>query len=649
MKAFWVAAATVCVAMPAQAAPPPASAFGRVPAVVDAEISPNGQRIALLGGTSEQRIISIATIDQPGLPVLQLGAVEGVDLRWAGDDHVIARIAFWEKEWTRYAFRYERNVVVDTQARAVARLLDNDTLSRFMIGQPVGRVIPTTPPQAMVIGLSERGAMANSWDTRIKRKEEGVVYSLWRVDPATGKGSIVERGTPDTTWWSVDSAGEPRVRLEVDQINHRFSVFGRPGGKGQWRQVWAGDSYASRRRYYGYSEATDSIFLEVGQQLVAKRLADGVEAPVGQTSSQPSLSLVWDEHADALVGLSTGAERPSIEWLDPQVGAAHATLARAFKGRDVDLWGWSRDRGRFLARVSAPSAPAVWYLYDRARKEISPVGEEYPELNGVALGTTKWITYKARDGLEIPAYVTLPPGVTSADKLPLIVLPHGGPAARDGYDFDYLAQFLATRGYAVLQPQFRGSWGFGQAFEDAGKGEWGGKMQTDLLDGVAALAKSGEIDSSRVCIVGGSFGGYSALAGATIHAGSYKCAVSIAGISDLGVLLNEKGRIYGRDGAAMEELRENLGAASVEKLQATSPLRHAAQAARTPILLIHGEQDTVVPIEQSELMANRLRELNVPHEYVVLAGENHYLTKTATRTRTLEAIEQFLGKHLPVN
>jgi dipeptidyl aminopeptidase/acylaminoacyl peptidase len=499
------------------------------------------------------------------------------------------------------------------------------------------------------MGIIERGSMSNSWDTRIKRKDEDYVAALWKADPMTGKGVIVDRGGPDTVSWSVDGAGQPRVRLEIDQINHRFSVFGRPGGKGQWQEVWKGGSFRSRRDYFGYSEATDSIYLRKNAELVARRLSDGAETAIGQTSGQPSLQLSWDDHTDALVGLSTGAERASTEWLDPEIGAAHGVLARALKSTDVTLWGWSRDRTRFIARASGPSSPAVWYLYDKARKEISPIGDEYPELKGVALGATRWITYKARDGLDIPAYLTLPPGAKPGAKLPLIVYPHGGPRSRDVFDFDFIAQFLATRGYAVLQPQFRGSWGFGAAFEDAGKGEWGGKMQTDLLDGIAALTQAGDVDSGRVCIVGASFGGYSALAGATLHAGAYRCAASIAGISDLGLLLVEQARRYGREAAGLDELREDLGAASTAKLEASSPLRHAAAAVRTPILLIHGDQDTIVPIEQSERMAEQLRSLNIPHEFIVLENENHYLTRTATRTQTLEALERFLAKNLPVN
>lgn len=645
-----IAAAAACLgaAAPTWAAPPPASAFGRIPAVVDAAISPDGQRVAILGGTASQRVISIATIDRPELPVLQLGDVETVGVRWAGDNFVLARVAFWESAGPRQAYRFERNVVIDSQARPIARLLENDTLSRALVEQPVFGVTEGERPQALVLGLIEGHESGNAWDTRIKRKEGGVRTALWRTDPASGKGVLVERGDYDTVGWGVDRAGRPRVRLDIDQLNHRFSVSGKPGGKGEWRQVWAGSNFESRRAYYGYSEATDSIYLNLEGQLVARRLADGAETPVGTTSGGPSLEVLWDEHTDAPVGLSTGAEKPTVEWLDPEVGAAHGVLARAFKGRTVALWGWSRDRGRFLARVSAPSSPPAWYLYDRSRKEISPIGEEYPELKGAALGTTRWITYKARDGLEIPAYVTLPPGLPAGAKPPLVVLPHGGPTARDVYDFDFLAQFLATRGYAVLQPQFRGSWGFGKAFEDAGKGEWGGKMQTDLLDGVAALAKTGEVDASRACIVGASFGGYSALAGATLYPGSYRCAASIAGISDLGLFLIEAGRTYGRDAASVDELREALGAASASKLRDFSPAHNASAAARTPILLIHGEKDTVVPLEQSERMAKVLKERNSPHEFIVLPDENHYLTRPATRTQTLEALERFLAQHLPV-
>ncbi len=646
VTAVW--AALLVAAGPARAAPPPASAFGRIPAVVDAAIAPGGQRVAILGGATDQLIISIATIDQPGLPKLALGDVEAVSVRWAGNDFVLARIAYWESFGPRASVRYERSISVAPDAKPVARMLENADTSR-LLNQPVIGITEAQPAQAMMLTLIENGGAVGTQDTRIKRKgASGVSLGLWKVNPATGRGQLVERGNDDTVGYSVDLAGQPRVRLDIDEINHRFSVFGKSQGRGAWTQVWAGGSYESRRNYYGYSEPDDSIYVAQAGRLVRMPLAGGAAEPLGQPNAALPVGLVWDEHRNTAIGIAMSGERTTYDWLDPEVGAVAGVLTRAFKQQEVSLAGWSRDRSRFLARVAGPASPGVWYLYDRSRKEVSPLADEYPELKGLPMGVTRWITYKARDGLEIPAYLTLPPGAKPDEKLPLIVYPHGGPHARDVYDFDYVAQFLASRGYAVLQPQFRGSWGFGDAFEKAGQGEWGGMMQTDLLDGVSALEALGHIDPKRVCIVGASFGGYAALAGATLHPDAYRCAASIAGISDLGLFIVEGARIYGRDSASVDELRQDLGAVSSERLIAQSPARHASDV-RVPVLMIHGDKDTVVPPEQSRRMSEVLKAAGKPHELIILEDENHYLTKAANRIRMLEALEQFLAKNLPAS
>lgn len=640
-------AALFVVASSVQAAPPPASAFGRVPAVVDAEISPNGQRIAILGGASDQRIISIATIDEPGLPILKLGDVETTRLRWAGDEHVIASVAYWhEPAGPKYAYRLERHIAVTPEAKAVARFFDNRTTTQYLVGgQPILAVTGTSPARVLINDLTE-GMGADSMNTRLKRKgvENASVRAIWSIDPATGKGRLVERGDYDTVSWDVDLSGEARVRVDVDEVTHRESVFGRAKGKTQWVQLWAeGEGPATSFR--GYSEPEDSILIEREGKLIRMGLADRTEEILDDGVGP--LQLLWDTHRNALAGIARGQDG-KIRWLDADVGAAHGVLSKAFKRRSIAMAGWSKDRMRFMARVSSPAHPGGWYLYDKGRKEISPLGEEYPELSGAVFGSTRAFSYKARDGLEIPAFLTMPQGAISGGKLPLVVLPHGGPAWHDELDFDYLVQFLATRGYAVLQPQFRGSTGYGETHRNAGRGEWGGKMQTDMLDGIAALAAAGDIDAKRVCIVGISFGGYSALAGATLHPEAYRCAASVAGVSDLGMLLQEEGRLYGRASASFEDLREELGVADAGKIEAMSPARHVA-AVRAPILLIHGDKDTVVLPSQSLLMAERLKAANIPHELVILPNENHYLTRTATRTQTLEAIERFLAKNLPVN
>lgn len=627
----------------AQAAPPPASAFGRTPAIVDIEISPNGQRLAIMGGPSEQRFVSIATLDKPGLPILQLGDVNPVFLEWAGDDYVLARVAYRENFGGRDFYRLERTLSVTPDAQVVARLFSDDPLSARLIEH---NVIGTTqaPTRVVALGLAEDRNFSISNNTKLPRKGLNTPYvkALWSLDPATGRGELMERGSHDTQGWEIDADGEPRVRLEVDDLSHRFAFSIRKKGDRGWEKQELDDTSS----YFGYSVPDQAIYLQVGDKLTTKQLADGASSVIAEGFGGVLPRLIWDRRRKTVVGVETGAERPSVRWLDPEIAAVHTTLSGLFKDRAVVLWSWSVDRNLFVIRASGPASPGAWYLFDRTRKELSPLGEEYPELKENQLATTRWFTYKARDGLEVSAYVTSPASA-AVGKAPLIVFPHDGPRSRDVYDFDFLAHFLASRGYVVLQPQYRGSTGFGIAFENAGRGEWGGKMQTDLLDGVAALAATGAVDPDRTCIIGLNFGGYLALAGASLHPEAYQCAASVSGIADIGLLLQERSRLYGRDSANMEAQRALFGGRSSQELAAMSPARQAAKV-QAPILLIHGVDDTVIPPEQSETMAKALKAAGKPYEQVVLDGVGEDLVRATVRTQTLEAIDAFLAKHLPV-
>ena len=396
----------------------------------------------------------------------------------------------------------------------------------------------------------------------------------------------------------MDSTGQARVRLEIDQLSHEFSVMGRAKGAHQWSQVWEGGDYDSRRSYMGYSEPDDAIYLAVDGRLVLKNLTSGASTPIGPALTDTNPVLVWDGNRKTAVGVETGGEKPVIDWLDPEVGGVHASLSRVFKDKNVEMRGWSVDRTRYVARVTSPGAPPVWYLFDKTRKELSPLGEEYPELKGAVLGTTRWITYKARDGLEIPAYLTLPPGAPAKGaKAPLIVLPHGGPGARDTYEFDFLAQFLATRGYAVLQPQFRGSWRVRQGLR--GRRPRGmGRQDADRPAGRDRGGWRPRATSipARTCIVGASYGGYAALAGAALHPEAYRCAAAIAGVSDLGLLSVEQARLYGRDSGSMLEFRKMLGGAPSAKI--------ARLVARAPDRR-HPRSDPADPRRQGHRRADR--------------------------------------------
>ena len=218
--------------------------------------------------------------------------------------------------------------------------------------------------------------------------------------------------------------------------------------------------------------------------------------------------------------------------------------------------------------------------------------------------------YDARDKYPLFGYLTIPAGAAEKN-LPLVVLPHGGPHRRDTPDFDWWSQFLASRGYAVLRPQFRGSTGLGTEHLLAGRGQWGLRMQDDVTDGVKALISQGIVDPKRVCIVGASYGGYAALAGAAFTPELYACAISVAGVSDLAEVIAYDEKMGGDESDSVYYERESIGSRDDPKVGEKSPARHARDI-RAPILLLHGTNDTVVPFAQSQMMANALAAAGSP-------------------------------------
>jgi dipeptidyl aminopeptidase/acylaminoacyl peptidase len=241
--------------------------------------------------------------------------------------------------------------------------------------------------------------------------------------------------------------------------------------------------------------------------------------------------------------------------------------------------------------------------------------------------------------------LTLPPD-REAKNLPLVMLPHGGPAAHDLPQFDWLAQAFAVHGYAVFQPNFRGSTQRGAQFLRAGHGQWGRKMQTDISDGLAELVMQGIVDPKRACIVGASYGGYAALAGVTLQSGLYRCAVSYAGIADLGAYRDGEMAASNGNATLGRNLDEELGKRST--LDEVSPIRFVSNVS-VPVLLIHGKNDTVVPHSQSDSMARALQRSGKEVQLLSLDGEDHWLSRSKTRTQMLEAAVSFVEKNDPPN
>ena len=266
-------------------------------------------------------------------------------------------------------------------------------------------------------------------------------------------------------------------------------------------------------------------------------------------------------------------------------------------------------------------------------------GKANSTYGGRPFAPVKSVRYNARDGLSIEAVVTLPAG-REARNLPLILLPHGGPSARDDESWDWMAQFLANRGYAVIQPNYRGSTGYGTAFEEKGQGQWGLAMQDDLNDAVDWMVQQGMADPKRVCIVGGSYGGYAAMRGAQRDGGRFRCAISYAGVSDISWMISYNSQF----------LNSNRTKAwyktQVPDLKSVSPINYAS-AFSTPILLMHGKMDRRVPVKQSREMAEKLKAAGKTYRYVEQPKGDHFFSRQEDRLQFLQEMEAFLKQYNP--
>jgi dipeptidyl aminopeptidase/acylaminoacyl peptidase len=478
-----------------------------------------------------------------------------------------------------------------------------------------------------------------------QRGDSGWRLNVYEVDTRTGDGRELEEGSPYTNDWVVDRNGGVVARQEWNPDGKIYRVLARSGLG--WHEIFHQEKRDPLTLLAPSADGSMILALgalaDGGAKLWGLPLDGSPPRVVAADDGREVQSVVWDDFARLPVAVVLEGPGTPNQWIDPDARQRFETLLKTFPGMQVGIGSESRDHQRLVVTVATASTPAVFYLVDFRTHHAEIVGEQYPDLAHASLGQVRAITYKARDGTDIPAYLTLPPDATPAN-LPLVVLPHGGPEARDFPEFDWWAQFLATRGYAVLQPQFRGSTGFGTAFRLAGRLQWGGLMQDDVTDGVKSLVAQGIADAHRVCIVGASYGGYVALAGAAYTPDLYVCAVSINGVSDLPQAQYWIERHSGSDSNSLAYWHESMGS-HLADLQAHSP-RDSIGTIRVPLLIMYSADDTVVPPEQSLQMARALSRAGKSVRLVKLAGDDHALSRSQTRTQMLTELESFLALQL---
>jgi dipeptidyl aminopeptidase/acylaminoacyl peptidase len=632
-----------CLVCAAQAAPP-LEVYGGLPGVELVSLSPSGEKYALVAVVGETRKLVVLNYDGQVLSAAAVGAAKVREIGWAGDDHLLVIVDSTFKAPLVFSQNYELSTVINVD------LVKRKARAIFEHMQSVANAV------FGIYGIARVNGHLYGYFGGISYERTGsgdYVFThgysdLYRVDLDTAETSREALGDETGRHWAITPDGAVLAHSEYTEQEGRWRLFAGPNhGKTLLERTDPQgdvDIVGLGRRPGTILVADDAGDRDLVEEI---SIADGkTEELFADLSVQGYL---LDRDSQQLIGALT-QEEPRASFFDPALLARFKNAREAFPGLHVDMISYSRHLDRLIVKTDGGTDSGTYWLVDIASGKAKPIARPYPLISDADVGRTRRIHYTAGDGLPIEAILTLPPRHAAKD-LPLVVMPHGGPIGiNDESGFDWWAQAYASRGYAVLQPNFRGSSGYGRKFRQAGYGQWGRKMQTDLSDGVAALTNDGTVDAKRVCIVGGSYGGYAALAGVTLQKGVYRCAVSVAGPADFRKFFAWQSERHGYKSDATRYWRAVLGADKEGDavMASLSPALAAAQA-DAPILLIHGKDDTVVPIEQSESMAAALKRAGKPYEYLVMKGEDHWLSREDTRISMLKAAVAFVQKYNPAD
>ncbi|MEM1192035.1 MAG: S9 family peptidase [Pseudomonadota bacterium] len=630
-----------------------AKSFGALPYISEAVISPNGKRVAMLESRGPQTVIGIYTVggESEAPSYISVGENKGRDLIWANDDYVLVlvsattRINTVDGLKTYEYFRYF-SLNANTQ-EAKIMFATNPGFARILSSGQLLHRLPDDPQNVLIAQLEPNSGLeqGSAGPSRLGGRELGG-YSIYKVNLKTGRAKAFARGKPGTDDWVVGADGAPVLRIDLDDRTKERIVLdaGTRRGK-ELRRYKETPGQGVAFNIYGLSvDGTHAIVSAVRKQgvrgLYKMDISTGEIGEAVYLDETYDVSTVkYDFDTGSIIGTSITKEFPSEYYFDDAFSGISSRLKKALKADVVTITSYDTARERWIVQADYSNKPTGFFLYDTARKELSAIGSSYPWLENLTLARTEF-DYAAPDGTTIHGYLTKP-SAQAAENLPLIVLAHGGPANRDTQAFDWWASFYAANGYAVYQPNFRGSSGYGYDFRTAGRRQWGRLMQDDITNGVRALIKEGAVDPARICIAGASYGGYAALAGATLTPDLYACSISVNGVTDLMAVLGEGAR---SSEYSLAYWQTQIGDRFKDEsaIKAVSPVEQADKV-RVPILLIHGKDDTVVPYSQSKRMEGALERAGKTVKLITLNGEDHWLSGAETRQRMLSETLDFVN------
>ena len=621
------------------AAMPPAPASGQWAKSPDLDhvcLSPQGENIAFIREKDATKYMIVYNLPTAKTQTYNIGTAKIGGLFWIDEDHLCLS-TFATAKIERFAGgrgTFSLATIYNIRKNSVNTLYSHvDGFANFIIG---GLRVITMDGQTWITASS------------IPVDEKDDFKYLYRFDlDDNAKYKLMDRASWDTENWVLTPQGAMVGRAEFNHKSAEWTLDIRVNDS--WKEVYNESSRLNPPGLIGLAADGKSVIVYRTVEGIGHYHqigADGALSPPLADKGQQS-----DMTFDGKTFLPCGWVVREGGWIsyaydDPVRADTVKKAQAAVDGYRMIVQDFADgDPRKVIIYTEGTDDAGSYYFIDFVSGKTIPIGSAYPDIPVEWISEKQAIRYKAADGLEIEAYLTLPPN-RDPKKLPLIVLPHGGPQARDDLGLDWQAQTLADLGYAVLQPNYRGSDGYGNDFVNAGHGQIGRRMQTDLSDGVRYLAAQGTIDAGRVAIFGASYGGYAALAGPTLDPGVYNCAVDVAGLSDLQSFLDWSNAYGSADThtGAWYYWKDYFGDPAT--YAAVSPASNA-RACTVPVLIVHGKDDTVVPMEQSTRMVAALKAAGKDVTFVQYDHEDHWETTESARTDMMKVIVDFLAKHNP--
>lgn len=613
----------------------PIEVYGSLPSTNKVKLSPSGDKVAMINNVNGTLVL--VSYDIASGTFKQILQADNVEVllnwyAWGNDDILLVSAAYPSKQRSvKYTSTrlYKYDLTKDEGLKVVIRPKSSKNERNAQFQDNIISFLPDDPNHILM-----------AIDFELANRP-----TLFKVNIRTNKRTRIKRSRTNITDWYADQQGHPRISIGMDETTIFYSLYDADGKK--LKDLWSYEVFEKNVVHIlGFDLDPNILYIRAlhqGRYAIFKvNVKDSSltrKLVYADDKYDVSGSLIYSPKSGKVIGLSHRSDGDNKTYWDNGYLALKRGLNKAFPESDNTIISMSKDLTRYVVYSTSKTTAGDYYLGDRKKKTINYLASLYPDINEKNYATKKLVHYTARDGLEIEAYLTKPINSTNKDKLPAIILPHGGPMARDYGGFDYWAELFANRGYVVFQPNFRGSSGYGYDFEMAAIEGWGQAMQDDLQDAAHWLIEQDIIDPEKVCIAGASYGGYAALMAAVKHGEDFKCAASFAGVSDIELIVDNSRRFTNN------EIVEKQFGTDDDKLEQVSPVNFAEKI-NIPILLVHGTDDRVVPVKHSREMYDELEDEDKNVKYIEIEDANHHLSVQAHRIQTLKAMVEFFDEYL---